>query len=112
MVCLVLLIQPGLVAVQRVGVLHPELAHPDQPATRAQLVAELGLYLVHQGGKLPVGGDLRRRVVRYRLFVGHRQHQVAPAAVAEPRQGGVDFPCQRPVARHRSAGCTTGSDSS
>ena len=35
------LVEPGLVPVERVGVLHDELAHADQPGARPGLVAEL-----------------------------------------------------------------------
>ena len=87
----ILALQSGLIAVQRVGVLHPELAHPDQSAARAQLVAKLGLHLIHQNRELPVGGDFRGGVERHRLLVGHGQHQVALAAVAKACQGGVDL---------------------
>ena len=88
---LVLAFEPHPVAVQRVGVLHPKLAQPNQAAARPQLVPELGLHLVHQRRQLAVGVDLAGGVKGDHLLVGHRQHQVALAAVAQPHQGGIDL---------------------
>jgi hypothetical protein len=77
-----LLIQPRVVGVQRVGVLHGELAHPDQAAARAGLVAELGLQVVDQLRQLTPGADLAAGQVGHHLLVGHGQGHVAAGAVA------------------------------
>ena len=92
----VLALQPGLIAVQGVGVVPAELAQPKQAAARAQLVPELGPHLEHQRGELPVGGDFRGGVECQRRLVGRRQHQVTLAAVAKARRSRVEF---RPAAR-------------
>ena len=92
----VLALQPGLIAVQGVGVVPAELAQPKQAAARAQLVPEAGPHLEHQRGELPVGGDFRGGVECQRRLVGRRQHQVTLAAVAKARRSRVEF---RPAAR-------------
>ena len=76
-----LAIQPGIVHVQRIRVLHGELAHADQPAARARLVAELSLQVVDKLRKLAVGADLAARQVSHHLLVGHGQGHVAAGAV-------------------------------
>ena len=85
-VVLVLLVQPRLVPVERVGVLHRELADPDQSAAGARLVTPLGLDVIDDHRQLAVGADLLPRQVGHDLLVGHRQHHVAVAAVLEPGQ--------------------------
>ncbi len=77
------LVQPGAVDVERVGVLHGELAHPQQAALGARLVAELGLNLVPDLGKLFVAAQFLARNVGHDLFVGHAQAEVGALAVLE-----------------------------
>src|ERR671935_93150 len=62
------LVQPGLVAVERVGVLHDELADAHQPTTRPRLVAFLRAEVVPGLRQLLVRLDLAR-VERHRLLV-------------------------------------------
>jgi hypothetical protein len=71
------------VGVQRVGVLHGELAQPDQPTPRARLVAVLGLNLEEVLRKLLVAVDLARGQRRDDLLVGGTEHERTPARALE-----------------------------
>ena len=82
----ILLVQPGLVPIETVRVLHRELAHPDQPTTRAGLVPPLGLDVIDKHRQLAIGIDLLPCQIRDDLLVRHRQDHVALAAILEPRQ--------------------------
>ncbi len=84
-------VQAGLIGVERVGVLHHELAHPDQAAARPRLVTELGLEVVHDGRQLPVALDQVAQQVGNDLLVGHGQHHVPATAVLEADQLGADL---------------------
>ncbi len=75
-------VQPGLVAVERIGVLHDELAHPQKPATRPRLVAILDREVVEHLRQLPVALDLAR-VEGHGLLVRQREDESAPCAVLE-----------------------------
>ena len=77
------LVQPGAVDVKRVGVLHGELAHAQQPTLGTRLVAELGLDLVPDLGKLLVAAQFLARDVGHDLFVGHAQTEVGAFAILE-----------------------------
>ena len=76
------MIETRVVEVERVRVLHHELAHAQQARLRARFVAELGLDLVP---------DLRQRAVRPQfggdrredLFVGHAEAEFGAAAVLQ-----------------------------
>ena len=85
-VALVVRVQALLVAVERVGVLHDELARAQQAGARARLVALLGLEVVEAERQVAVGAHLVRDVVGHRLLVRHRQHEVGAAAVLELEQ--------------------------
>src|SRR5262249_12467169 len=74
------LVQARLVTIERVRVLHDELADAKQPAARARLVAVLGLEVVPGLRELPVALDLAR-VERERLLVRHRQHELPARAI-------------------------------
>ena len=74
------LLEPGVVAVERVAVLHDELADANQATARARLVAVLGLEVVPALRQLPVALKLAR-VERERLLVGHRQDEPAACTV-------------------------------
>jgi len=76
------LVEPGLIAVERVRVLHDELPQAQQPAARPRLVALLGREVVPDLGQLLVRLQLAR-VERHRLLVRKRQHEVAPRAVLQ-----------------------------
>ena len=84
-------VQPGLVGVERVRILHHELAHADQAAARSRLVTELGLEVVDDGRQLPVALDQVAQQVGNDLLVGHGQHHVPATAVLETDQLGADL---------------------
>jgi len=76
-------VQAGAVTVEGVRVLHRELAHAQQAALRARLVAELGLDLVPALRQVAVRADLAGRVPGDDLLVGHAEHEVAAGAVLQ-----------------------------
>ena len=82
----VLLVQSLAVAVERVGVLHDELAGAQDPGPGTRLVTLLDLEVVEDHRQLAVGTDGRRHVQRDDLLVGHREHHVGAAAVGELEQ--------------------------
>ncbi len=71
-----------LVAVERVGVLHDELAHAEEPAARPRLVPVLDREVVPELRQLLVRLDLAR-VEGDRLLVRERQDEVAAVPVRE-----------------------------
>jgi hypothetical protein len=73
-------LEPLLVAVERVGVLHDELPDPDEARARPRLVAVLRLEVVPGLRQLPVALELAR-VEREGLLVGHREDEPAARAV-------------------------------
>ena len=75
-------VEPGLVPVERVRVLHDELANPQQSATRARLVALLRREVVPDLRQVPVRVDLSR-VERHRLLVRQRQHERPTGSVRQ-----------------------------
>ncbi len=77
-------VEPRLVAIERVPVLHDELAQPQEPPARARLVPLLDGEVVEQLGELAVARDLPR-VERHRLLVGQRQHVVASVPVLQAK---------------------------
>src|SRR5215217_4640653 len=89
-VCLVertvLLVEPPLVPVETVCVLHGEFASPDQARPRSRIVPELGLYLIHEPGQPLVRVHLARGKAGDYLLVGHRQDHLPVPAVAESDQ--------------------------
>ena len=74
-------VQARCVDVERIGVLHRELAHPQQTALWARLVAELGLDLIPDLRQLFVAAQQPARDGRHRFFVGHRETQGPAEAV-------------------------------
>ena len=82
----VLLVQTLFVSIQAIGVLHGELAGPDQASPGTRVVAELGLDLVDEPGQPLVRVNLTRRKPGDDLLVGHRQHHLPIPAVAQPDQ--------------------------
>ncbi len=86
----VLRVEANLVNVEAVGVLHGELAHPDQAGPRPRVVTELDLDLVHQPRQVTVGVDLALAQVRDHFLVSHGEHHVAVPAIGEPGQLGTD----------------------
>ena len=82
--------QAGLVQVQRVGVLHQELARPEDAGSRPRLVALLGLDLVPDLRQVPVRAELLGGDPGDDLLVGHPQAHVPRVAVLEPEHLGAD----------------------
>ena len=79
-------VQPGLVHVEGVRVLHDELAHAQQARFGPRLVAELGLDLIPDLRQLFVAAQFAARDRGHDLFVGHGQAQVAAEAVLQAEQ--------------------------
>jgi hypothetical protein len=75
-------LEPFLVSVERVRVLHDELAHPQEPAPRPGLVAHLRLEVVEDLRQLAVRADLAR-MEGDRLLVGQREDERPAEAVLE-----------------------------
>ena len=99
------LFETRVVDVERVGVLHDELARPHHAEAGADLVAELGLDLVEVERQLAVAADLPARDVGDHLFVRRPEAEVAlvpvtdlehlraehvPPAGLLPQLGGLD----------------------
>ncbi len=82
----VAVVEALLVAVEAVGVLHHELARPEDAGARPRLVALLRLQLVEDQRQVPVGAHLAGDVPGERLLVGHRQDQLRPLPVFELEQ--------------------------
>ena len=76
-----------LVAVERVGVFHDELAQPQEAATWTRLVPILRLKVVQELGQLPVAPDLAR-VERDGLLVRQRQDELATRPILEAEDLG------------------------
>ena len=76
-------LQPLVVAIEGVGVLHDELARAQDPGARARLVAALGLEVVEQHRQLPIGAHRLRDVEGDGLLVAQGEDQVGPPAVLE-----------------------------
>jgi hypothetical protein len=76
------LVEPLVVPVERVGVLHDELAHAEEAAARARLVPILRLEVIEDLGQVAVRADLAR-VERHRLLVRHWEDERAAGAVLE-----------------------------
>ena len=78
-------VEPRGVAVERVRVLHDELAHAQHAALRTRLVAHLRLKVVPALRQVAVGADLARRVPGDDLLVRHRKHHAAAGAILEAK---------------------------
>ena len=78
-------VEPGPVGVERVRVLHDELAEAQEPAARTRLVPVLGREVVPDLRQLLVGLDLAREE-RHRLLVRPREHERPAAAVLQVEQ--------------------------
>src|SRR5690606_18254642 len=65
----VLAIQIGIVEVERIGVLHQELARAHNPETGPDLVAELGLDLIETRRQLLVASQFLTREIGNDFFV-------------------------------------------
>ena len=96
LVCAEARLEPVLVAVERVRVLHDELADAEEAGARPRLVAVLRLEVVPGLRQLPVALDLAG-VVGERLLVRQREHEPAARAVVEvedlgDRVSGLSLP--------------------
>ena len=100
-------VEPLLVPVERVRVLHHELAHAQEAAAGTRLVPVFRLEVVEDLRQVAVRAQLAR-VERDRLLV--RQRQDEPTARCGPRRGTARGCGCRPVASHSSAGVSTGID--
>jgi len=90
-------VEPVPVDIHGIRVLHGELAHPQQAALRAGLVAELPLELVPDLGKLLVRAQLAGQVGED-FFVGHAQaHLGAPAILELEHLRAHGGPAARPL---------------
>ena len=78
-----------VVRVEGVGVLHRELAHPDQAAARAGLVAELGLNLVHPLWELSIRLHGFAEQVGGRLLMRRGKHVLPLPTVQQPEEDGA-----------------------
>ena len=76
------LVEPLRVAVERIRVLHDELADADQAGARARLVALLRLEVVEHLRQVAVRLDLAR-VKGHRLLVRHREDELPVVAVTQ-----------------------------
>jgi hypothetical protein len=94
-------VEPCLVTVERIRVLHDELAQAQQPAARPRLVALLRREVVPDLRQLLVRLQLAR-VERHRLLVRERQHEVAAGAVLQLEDDiGPDAAARLPKLRRR-----------
>ena len=71
------------VGVERVGILHDELARAQHARARPGLVPLLGLDLVPDLRQVPVRADFVRGEPRHDLLVRHAEAEVAPPAVLQ-----------------------------
>jgi hypothetical protein len=83
---LVAALETVFIAVERVRVLHRELAGSKHPGAGPRLVALLGLDVVEDQRQVAVGANLARDVNGERLLVGHREDVGRPLAVLELEQ--------------------------
>ncbi len=86
-VLLVGAIEAGLVEIEGIGILHEELAHAQQAALGAGLVAELGLDLIPDLRKLLVAAELAAGDRGHDFLVGHAEAKLALEAVAQAEHG-------------------------
>ena len=80
-------VEPGLVTVERVRVLHHELPHAQQAAAGTGLVPALRLEVVEDLRQVAVGAELGE-MERHRLLVRHREHERPARAVGQPEELG------------------------
>src|SRR5205823_4617177 len=74
------------VHVERVRVLHEELAPPHEAEARPDLVPELHLDLIEVLRQITVGADFSPYQIRHHLLVGRAEAEVAVVAVLEPQE--------------------------
>ena len=101
--CVVGVLEAGVVDVVGVGVLHDELAPAQDAGARTRLVAVFGLDLVERQRKVLVGAVLPLDRQGEDFFVGRRQQVVVVAAILEPKNAVAVLspPVRRLVGRPR-----------
>ena len=82
----VLALQIRVVGVERIAVLHDELARAHDAEARAALVAELGLDVIEVNRQLAVALQLAPREVGDHLLGGRLDHEIALVAVLEAQE--------------------------
>ena len=82
-------VQPGVVDVEGVAVLHRELAAAEQAGAGPRLVPVLGLDLVQRDRQVLVGAVEVLHQEREHLLVGGAEQEVVPAAVLEAEEVGA-----------------------
>src|SRR5262249_61393158 len=78
------------VGIERIGVLHDELAGAENAGARPGLVALLRLDLIPDLRQVTVRADLPRSDPRNHLLVSHRQTQVPGLAILQAEHLGAD----------------------
>ena len=77
------MIEPCLITIRRIGVLHRELAHTDQATARAGFIAPLCLKVIDLLRKLSPGVHQLAKEVGHHLFVRHGENHVASTTIFE-----------------------------
>jgi hypothetical protein len=84
-----------VVGIERVRILHHELARAQHTGAGPGLVAFLRLDLIPDLGQVPVRADLARGQPRHHLLVSHAETQLTPVAVLELEHLGDPVPPAR-----------------
>ena len=86
----ILFIQPFLVNIEGVAVLHGELSHPDKTCTRTGIIPPFGLDLIHKQGKPLVAVNLSTGEISDSFLMGHGKYHIPSRAVIESTHLSVD----------------------
>jgi hypothetical protein len=87
---------PLLVAIERVRVLHQELACAQEPVARTELIAVLPFHLIDVDRQVTVGGELLLDQRGHDLLLGGTEQELAPVPVLEAEhQVAVRVPTAR-----------------
>ena len=76
-------IEPGRIDIERVGVLHDELPHAQQPGFRTRLIAKFRLDLIPDLRQLFIAAQLPSRYDGDDFLMRHAQAEIAIEAVLE-----------------------------
>jgi hypothetical protein len=74
-------VKPLVIDIETVGVLHRELAHPEQSGLWTRLISELDLNLVPDLRQIPIGADLVASNGRKDFFMGHSEAEIPPCSI-------------------------------
>ena len=77
------MIEPCLITIRRIGVLHRELAHANQATARTGFISPLCLEVIDLLRKLSPGAHQFAKEVGHHLFVRHGENHVASATIFE-----------------------------